>query len=483
MTTREDKFHDECGVMGIFNDPATAQSIFLGLYALQHRGQEGCGIVTFDNSENTGTKIFAHKSFGLVADAMTKDHIARLKGNSGVGHVRYSTQGGKLVENLQPFQFKTALGPIALAHNGNVTNARELRKDLEERGSIFQSTSDSEVFIHLILRSDKKTLPDKIFDALHKTDGAYSLTILTKDKLYAVRDPYGFRPLVLGKKNAAWIVASESCALDLLDAAFVREINPGELLEISADGLQTFHNTVKKPAHFCSFEPIYFSRPDSRFADESIYAVRKKLGCELAREYPCPQADMVIAIPDSGVPMAVGYAEVSKLPYELGLVRNHYIGRTFIEPTQDIRDFGVKLKLNPVQSVLQNKKIVLIDDSLVRGTTSANIVRLLRQAGVREIHFLLGCPPITHSCFYGVDTPDRSHLLAAQKSTEDIRKMIGADSLGFLSLDGLKKAVGEASDKKYCYACFTGKYPENIHKEIIKQPTDGMKPALYSSVK
>lgn len=472
-----DKLNEECGVMGVFGDPEAANLIYLGLYALQHRGQEACGIVTFDHPPESSTKLYVHKAFGLVSDSINKEVIATLKGDTGIGHVRYSTQGGKFIENIQPFQFKTALGPIAIAHNGNLTNAKMIRNELEAAGSIFHTTSDSEVFIHLILKSGKSDLKDRVVDAMARVQGAYSLCVLSKDRLFALRDPFGFRPLVLGKKGNATIVASESCALDLLDAEVLRDVEPGEVVEISRDGMKSHSPLPKKPTTFCSFEPIYFARPDTLVQKESIYALRRKMGRQLAMECPAPKADVVIAVPDSGVPMAIGYSQESGIPYEVGLVRNHYVGRTFIEPTQAIRDFGVKLKLNPVPSLIKGKSIVVVDDSLVRGTTSAKILRMLREAGAKEIHFRIGSPPITHSCFYGVDTPDRAHLLAAQKRVEEICELIGADSLGFLSIDGLQNALGPGHNA-FCYACFSGKYPEKVNQTIKEQPTDKSGPGL-----
>lgn len=473
-----DKPKEECGVMAVIGDIEAANLVYLGLYALQHRGQEACGIVTFDRSQS-GTKLYVHKSFGLVADSMTLEVIERLKGDIGIGHVRYSTQGGRLVENIQPFQFKTALGPIAIAHNGNLTNARAIRHALELQGSIFQSTSDTEVFIHLILKSSKQTLKERIGDAMTQVNGAYSLCVMSKDALYAARDPFGFRPLIVGKRGDSLIVASETCALDLIGAQYVRDVEPGEVLELSRNGTESLHAVPKREKTFCAFEPIYFARPDSLLGKTSIYELRKNMGRKLAEECPAPDAEIVIAVPDSGVPMAIGYSQQTGLPFEIGLVRNHYVGRTFIEPSQEIRDFGVKLKLNPVPSLIRGKRIVVIDDSLVRGTTSAKILRMLRNAGAKEIHLRIGSPPITHSCYYGVDTPQREHLLAAQMDVKKICALIGADSLGFLSHEGLKQALGSTS-ASFCYACFSGQYPESIHSEITPQPTDGQGCGLRS---
>ena len=475
------KLNEECGVMGVFGDAESANLIYLGLHALQHRGQEGCGIVTLENSGNE-PRFEVHKSFGLVADSVTREVIAKLTGNSGIGHVRYSTQGGRLVQNIQPFHFRTSIGPIAIAHNGNLTNANKIRKELEEGGSIFQSTSDTEVFVHLIARSRAATLKERIAEVMPMVHGAYSLVILAQGALYALRDPFGFRPLVLGKRGQATIVASETCALDLMDADLLREVEPGEVVEISVGGIKSFFPVEKKPASFCAFEPIYFARPDSRIFGDEIYTIRRQMGVVLAKEAPV-EADVVIAVPDSGVPMAIGYSAASGIPMELGLVRNHYVGRTFIEPTQAIRDFGVKLKLKPSRAVLNGKRVVVVDDSLVRGTTSAKILRMVRAAGATEIHFRVGSPPITHSCYYGVDTPSRDQLLAAQKNVEEICELIGADSLAFLSIEGMKSALGTSKANSYCMACFSGNYRENIHCEIVPQPTDGKGPGLRSGIK
>lgn len=461
------KLKEECGVAGVIGDSEAANLIYLSLYALQHRGQEACGIVTFEG-EN---KYHNHKSFGLVGDGFNKDILATLKGSMGLGHNRYSTFGGRLLQNIQPFYFNTPLGGTAIAHNGNVTNADSLQKELEEKGSIFQSTSDSEVFMHLLARSKKTSILERTKDAAEIAKGAFSLIVLHNESMIAVRDPFGFRPLVLGKKGEAFIVVSETCALDLIGAEYIRDVEPGEILEITRSGMMTSEFISRKVTKsFCSFEPIYFARPDSLIAGKSIYHFRKRMGQILSEESDV-EADVVIAVPDSGVPMAMGYSEKSGIPLELGLVRNHYVGRTFIEPSQSIRDFGVKLKLNPVTNVLKGKRVVVVDDSLVRGTTSIKILRMIRQAGAKEIHFRLGSPPITHSCYFGVDTPSRDQLLAAQKNIEKIRKYIGADTLAFLSNEGLKKAL-ESSN--YCMGCFTGNYPEEIFRQIPGAPTDDM---------
>ncbi len=380
------------------------------------------------------------------------------------------------------FIFKTTAGKMAIAHNGNLTNAAKLRHQLEEEGSIFHSSSDTEVFMHLLAKSKEGDMTDRILSVMPKVTGAYSLVILSDSHLYAVRDPFGFRPLVIGKKGGATVVASETCALDLIDASYQREVLPGEVVCIDKDGgvRSEFLQARPKNPSFCSFEPIYFSRPDSIVFSEKIYAVRKKLGAQLALEFPAEGADLVIAVPDSGVPMAMGYSQFSGIPHEIGLVRNHYIGRTFIEPSQSIRDFGVRLKLNPVREVIDGKKIVVVDDSIVRGTTCRKIIRMLRQAGAAEIHMRVGSPPITHSCFFGVDTPGRKDLLAAQKDVAAIKEYIAADSLGFLSIEGLKKALADSNPSRFCFACFSGKYPEAIHKDISVEPTDLKGPGLHA---
>jgi amidophosphoribosyltransferase len=455
--SNQDRLNEECGVCGIYGLEKASHYIYLALFALQHRGQEAAGMVTFERGEKTTLHI--QKEFGLVGDVFTEKDMNRLQGSSGVGHVRYSTQGGSLKENIQPFQFKTALGPVAIAHNGNLTNAKEIRKMLEETGSVFQSTSDTEVFVHLVARSQGQTMRDRIRDAVTQVKGAYSLAILTKEALYAVRDPYGFRPLVLGKMGEAWVVVSETCALDLMGAEYLRDVEPGEIVELNHSGLTSHPSNKNSEKAFCSFEPIYFARPDSLMYGENIYQVRIRIGEQLAKECPA-DADFVMAIPDSGVAMAEGFAKEAKLPLRTGLVRNHYIGRTFIQPDQSSRDFGVKLKLNPLRSVLEGKRVVVVDDSLVRGTTSRRIITMLREAGAKEIHFRIGAPPITHSCYYGVDTPKRQDLLAAQKSIPEIQKYLNADSIGYISLLGLKSALGEIPSCRFCTSCFTGDYPE-----------------------
>lgn len=485
MYPHDEKLREECGVAGAFGVEDAGRTIYLSLFALQHRGQEASGIVTFNGeslaSSQTGPLLHIHKSFGLIADSVDESVLNRLKGRMGVGHVRYSTSGGAILENIQPFQFKTILGQVAIAHNGNLINAQEIRSDLESSGSVFQSTSDTEVFVHLIARSQGKTMRERIGDALRQVKGAYSLAIATEKSLYAARDPLGLRPLVIGELGSGFCVASETCAFDLIGARFIRDIKPGEVVEISESGLSSWYPQDRQESRFCSFEPIYFARPDSLLHGESIYIRRKQLGEMLAEECPA-DADVVIPIPDSGVAMAEGFANRSGIPLAMGLVRNHYIGRTFIQPNQADRDFGVRLKLNPVRSVLDGKRVILVDDSLVRGTTAARILRLVRGAGAKEIHFRIGSPPITHSCYFGVDTPERENLMAAQYDVEQIRRLLEADSLGFLSQDGLRKALDEKPGNTYCMACFNGSYPVDVCAKIRRQPTDAQGPGLFAQV-
>ena len=481
MIELDGKLKEECGVAGVFGVENASRTLYLALFAMQHRGQEAAGMVTFDRPHDTPEKLelHVHKAFGLVAEGVTETVLQRLKGLFGVGHVRYSTTGGALLENIQPFQFKTALGAVAISHNGNLTNAREIRKKLEATGSVFHSTSDTEVLVHLIARSESSTIKERIGDALRQVTGAYSLAIITKDALYAARDPRGLRPLVLGTLDGGHVVVSETCALDLIGAEFVRDVEPGEVIEISKSGCSTWYPQPKKPLSFCSFEPIYFARPDSLLFGESIYVRRRRIGEVLAEECPA-EGDVVIAIPDSGTAMAEGFAKKSGIPLEVGLVRNHYIGRTFLQPDQKQRDTGVKLKLNPIKSVLYGKRVIVVDDSLVRGTTALRILKMIKSQGASEIHFRVGAPPITHSCFYGVDTPNRQELMAAQKTVAQIREHLEADSLGFISTEGLRKALKESDGKTYCMACFSGVYPENTGTSITTQPTDEQGPGLFS---
>jgi amidophosphoribosyltransferase len=454
-----DAFHEECAVFGVYGHPEAANLAYLGLYALQHRGQESAGIVS-----SNGKALISHRAMGLVADIFNADIIARLEGTSAIGHNRYSTTGSTTIKNCQPLVVEYGGGGIALAHNGNLVNFQELRDKLEANGSIFQSSSDSEIVIHLIASSHAPSLEERVIEALSQVRGAYSLVLLTESCLIAVRDPHGFRPLVLGKLHGATILASETCALDLVRAEYVREIDPGEMVIVDANGIRSIKPFAPAPPRRCIFEYVYFARPDSLLYSRNVYQVRKQQGRALARECPA-DADLVVPVPDSGNAAALGFAEESKLPFEMALVRSHYMGRTFIEPRQSIRHFGVKLKFNPVAELLRNKRIVLIEDSLVRGTTLTKVIPMLRQAGAREVHMRIAAPPTTHSCFYGIDTPTREELLASSHSVEEIRRYIGADSLGYLSWDGLYSFLDNGTREGYCDACFTGNYPVEIPRD------------------
>jgi amidophosphoribosyltransferase len=457
----DDHFHDECGVFGVFGHPEAANLTYLGLYALQHRGQESAGIVSSD-----GEELHLHRAMGEVEEIFQPAVLAKLPGTAAIGHTRYSTAGDKALLNAQPIMIDCNKGKLALGHNGNLTNAAEWRRKLEHRGSIFQTNSDTEVIVHLIARSQARNLSGAIGDTLNQVEGAYSLLLLTPEELYAVRDPRGFRPLVLGLLPAtdtapeAWMVASETCAFDLLNAQYIREIEPGEMVRISRSGIESIRFAPVKPQQHCVFEHVYFSRPDSIIFGRSVNESREALGRRLAQEHPA-DADIVVPVPDSGVPAAVGYALESKIPFRMGLIRNHYIGRTFIEPSQAIRNFGVKLKLNPVRGLIEGKRVVLVDDSIVRGTTSRKIVRMVREAGAREVHVRISCPPTISPCYYGVDTPTREELIASSNSPEQIRKYLGADSLGYISMEGLRLAVSD-DEGKFCTSCYTGVYPTDL---------------------
>ena len=453
--SRDDRLHDHCGVVGVYGHAEASKLAYLSLYALQHRGQESAGITS-----SNGQDLHSHRRMGAVSEIFTGDVLARLPGDSAIGHTRYSTAGDTSLINAQPIVTDCNRGKLALAHNGNLTNANELRRKLEHKGSIFQSTSDTEVIVHLAARSAARNLPGALADALHQVEGAYSLVALTRDELYAIRDPRGFRPLALGRLDGAWVVASETCAFDLIGAEYVRDVEPGEMLRISRGGHESIHFAPAKPLQHCIFEHVYFSRPDSLVFGRSVQLSREKLGRWLAREHPV-EADMVVPVPDSGVPAAVGYALESGIPFQMALIRNHYVGRTFIEPRQSIRDFGVKLKLNPVRRLLEGKRVVLVDDSIVRGTTSRKIVRMVREAGAVEVHVRISCPPTISPCYYGVDTPTREELIASQHSVEEIRQYIEADSLGYLSLEHLREAVSD-TEGKFCTSCYTGVYPTEL---------------------
>jgi amidophosphoribosyltransferase len=453
----DDRFHDECGVFGVYGHPEAANLTYLGLHALQHRGQESAGIVS-----STGKRLVEEKGMGQVGRIFKRRSLQRLKGTLAIGHVRYSTAGKSNLVNAQPFRIDSCKGEIAIAHNGNLVNAARLRQELEAQGSIFRSSSDTEVILHLIARAPQADVEAAIVHALKQVEGAYSLVFITPDRVIGVRDPRGFRPLALGTIGEGHVLTSESCALDLIDGAYVREVEPGEMVVIGPGGVKSYRPFPRATPAQCIFEYVYFSRPDSLVFGRSVHEVRKRLGQELAREQPA-DADVVVPIPDSGVYHALGYCEVSKLPFEFGLVRTHYIGRTFIEPQQSIRHFGVKLKLNPVRTLIQGKRVVLIDDSIVRGTTSRKIVAMVRAAGAREVHLRISCAPTVGPCYYGVDTPNRSELIAASQSVEEIRRYIEADSLGYLSLEGMYRAVGESGS--FCAACYTNDYPVAIPGE------------------
>jgi amidophosphoribosyltransferase len=458
-----DKFHDECGVVAIFAHPEAEKLAYLGLHALQHRGQESAGIVTSD-----GLTSRVHKAMGLVADIFTEEVLSKIRGTLAIGHTRYSTAGDSALLNAQPILVQSNKGSIAVAHNGNLVNAAEVRRRLERQGSIFQTNSDTEVIVHLIALSREHTLPEAIADALRSVEGAFSLVLMSPDRIIAARDPRGFRPLAMGRlpalegqKRDTIVFASETCAFDLIGATYERDVKPGELIVVGPEGVSSRFYSTGAPQSSCIFEHVYFSRPDSVVFGRAVQTSREELGRQLAREAPV-EADLVVPVPDSGVTAAVGYAAESGIPFRFGLIRNHYVGRTFIEPSQSVRDFGVKLKLNPVRSLLEGKRVVLIDDSIVRGTTSRKIVRMIRSSGAKEVHMRISCPPTISPCYYGVDTPSKNQLIAANKSVDEIRDYIRADSLAYLSLAGLKKACGEGQKMSYCSACYTGEYPTSI---------------------
>jgi len=452
-----DKFRDECGVFGIYGHAEAARLTYLGLYALQHRGQESCGIVASD-----GMELRSERAMGLVSDVFDQTRLDRLHGESAIGHVRYSTAGEVSIREAQPFLVICQHGQIAVCHNGNLPFAKEERKRLESDGAIFSSTSDTEVVLHGVARS-KATITEAIPEVLRDTEGAFSMLFLTPSSLIAIRDPRGFRPLALGRLGDAWVIASETCAFDLIDAGYVRDVEPGEMIVIDENGLRSSHPLHKQQHSMCIFEHVYFARPDSLIYGRSVNQTRHKMGRQLAIEHPA-DVDMVVPVPDSGVAAAIGYSAESGITYRQGLVRNHYIGRTFIEPKQSIRSFGVRIKLNPVRHLIEGKRLVLIDDSIVRGTTSKKIVQMIREAGAAEIHMRISCPPTISPCYYGVDTPNKADLIAAQMSVEEIRKFIGADSLGYLSLEGMLEAAGINADSA-CVACWNERYPTRITRE------------------
>ncbi|MGD9590240.1 MAG: amidophosphoribosyltransferase [Pyrinomonadaceae bacterium] len=447
-----DKFKEECGVFGIFGHSEASTITQLGLFAVQHRGQEACGIVSSD-----GKDLHQYRSKGLIADVLTEDVLMNLKGSAAIGHTRYSTAGRNTIKEVQPFSVTCQHGQIAVCHNGNLPFAEAKRRELERAGAIFSSTSDTETILHEIARTPAANAVEAAKTVLSSVEGAFSLLFLTPDSLVAVRDPRGFRPLVLGKLNEAWCVASETCSFDLIDAVYVREVEPGEMVIINESGLHSSKPFAEKPHAVCSFEHVYFSRPDSTIFGRSVNESRHKMGKRLAVEHPV-DADIVVPVPDSGVAAAIGYSAESSINYRQAIIRNHYVGRTFIEPSQSIRSFGVRLKLNPIKDLINGRRVVLVDDSIVRGTTSKKIVQMVREAGATEVHVRISCPPTTHSCYYGVDTPHRRDLIASRMTEEEIRDYIGADSLGFLSLEGMLEAIG-IDPASSCTACWNGHYP------------------------
>ncbi|TDI26502.1 MAG: amidophosphoribosyltransferase [Acidobacteria bacterium] len=454
-----DHFHDECGIFGVHGHPEAANITYLGLYALQHRGQESCGIVS-----STGREQFVHRAMGLVADVFGEKTLEKLPGRHAIGHVRYSTAGGSHLRNAQPFYATTDGGPVAIAHNGNLVNANTIRRELEGRGAIFSTTADSEVIVQLLARSREQTLEERLIDSLSRVKGAFSLVVLTRDALIAARDPHGFRPLSLGRLDGAWVAASETCALDLIGAEHERDLDPGEVVVIRRGRLRTLRPFTPAPKeNFCIFEYIYFARPDSNLNRQNVYSYRKELGRMLAREHPVA-ADLVVPVLDSGNTAALGFAEESGIPYEQAMIRNHYVRRTFIEPAQSIRHFGVKVKHNAVRGLLQGKRVILVDDSIVRGTTLIKLVSMLRQAGAREVHARISSPPTIGPCYYGIDTPTREELIANQHSVDGIREIIGADTIGYLSLEGLHN-VSKSLKHGYCDACFSDNYPIPVSRE------------------
>lgn len=461
MDAEADAFRDECGVFGIFGKQEAASLCTLGLHALQHRGQEAAGIVSYD-----GKQFYVERHAGLIGDTFTKSAVlARLPGSRAIGHTRYATTGGGGMRNVQPFYAEYDGGGFAIAHNGNLTNALTVQKALQKRGAIFSSTSDTETFLHLIAMSEGKDFLDRFIDALKQVEGAYSLVGLSEKKLIGARDPLGIRPLVLGDLDGSYILASETCALDIIGARYVRDIKAGEVVVITDKGVESHFPFAPVPTRFCIFEYVYFARPDSNLEGRNVYDVRKKIGEELAHESPC-DADIVVPVPDSGVPAAIGFAQASGIPFELGIIRNHYVGRTFIQPSQSIRHMGVKLKHNPNRKMIEGKRVVLVDDSIVRGTTSQKIVQLVRDAGAKEVHMRIASPPTMSPCFYGVDTPEKAKLLASRMSIEAMADFIKVDSLGFLTIDGLYRAVREPERNgecpQFCDACFTGEYPTRL---------------------
>tara|TARA_B100000686_G_scaffold354513_1_gene465182 strand:- start:3455 stop:4852 length:1398 start_codon:yes stop_codon:yes gene_type:complete len=459
-----DKLHEECGVVGVYGHPEAANLVYLGLYALQHRGQESAGIVA-----STHSKMHLELGMGLVADIFDPGRLMKLPGPLAIGHNRYSTAGKSELVNAQPCMINYAEGSLALAHNGNLVNAQTIRKGLAGKGAIFQSTNDSEVIVHLMAQAKSGSFVDRAAEALRQVSGAYSLILMTENELLAARDPRGFRPLCLGKLDNAYIVASETCVMDLIEAEFIREVEPGELILINENGLQSFFPFKKEETKHCVFEHIYFARPDSFIFGEHVYMARKEMGKAMAQESPA-DVDLIVPVPDSGVVSAMGFAEESNIPFEMGLIRNHYVGRTFIEPQSQIRNFGVKLKLNAVKNLIKGKRLAIIDDSIVRGTTSRKIVKMLLEAGAKEVHLRISSPPILHSCFYGIDTPNKEELIAHTHNLEETRQYLGADSLNYLSINKMLEVLQNGKNK-FCSACFDGNYPVSItdHLETTQQ--------------
>lgn len=459
------KLKEECGVFGIYGHQAAANLAYLGLYSLQHRGQESAGIVS-----TNGKRLYHHRKMGLVTEVFDEESISRLKGSSAIGHVRYSTSGSSHNKNTQPLLITYEKGELAIGHNGNLTNAKSLRQQLEIEGSIFQSTTDTEVIVHLIARSKEQTFLKRIIEALTKCRGAYSLVFLTPQALVAARDPYGFRPLVLGQIDGSYVIASESAAFEIIEADYVREVEPGEVIIINEEGLKSFKPFPRVKQASCVFEYIYFSRPDTFLSGRNVYQVRKEMGRQLAVEHPA-NADIVVAVPDSGVPAAMGYAEELGIPLEMGLLRSHYIGRTFIQPQQSIRNLGVKLKLNTIREVINGKSVVIVDDSIVRGTTSRKIIKMIREAGAKEVHMRISSPPMKFSCYYGIDTPVKEELIANTLDIDEINNYITSDTLGYLSVKGVMRAISNYSefreDENYCVACFKGNYPVEVTDEKV----------------
>jgi len=457
-----DKPACECALFGMYGNRPAADYAYFGLYALQHRGQESCGIVSAN-----GEELFAHRGMGQINEVFYRRRLLKnLKGSAAIGHNRYSTTGSSSEANIQPLLMSSRTVKMSAAHNGNITNSRELKRKLENVGAIFQTTSDSELVLHLFARSKKHGILDKLVDALGKLQGAYCFVFLTKDKMFAARDPLGFRPLCLGKRNRAWVIASESCAFDSIGAKYVRDILPGEVVEIGKNGPRSKYLPRRAKRAYCIFEHIYFARPDSRIFQENVDKVRRRLGRQLAIEQAV-DADIVISVPDSSNTAAMGYAEESGIKLEVGLIRNHYVGRTFIMPEQDVRDLDVKIKFNPVRGVLKGQRVIIVDDSIVRGTTAKKLVQIIRQAGAKEVHFRVSSPPIISPCYYGIDMPTKKELIASDKSVEQIRRYLGVDTLGYLSMDGMLK-LSKHAPSEFCTACFSGKYPTRIEKNHTK---------------